>query len=608
MPRAGRHIVPSGGGCQCRAARVAIGFRSRRPPRVRARAQAGDDDDDDGWEGTVSWDTSSASVDAAPSSKKGKSWYKYTKSTRELKRLQKLMPDLEENGLFAEEDDPRGGALVADGLAPFEDAPNFAAEVEASGLAYVARGGKVKDPRAFERALGWRGPSGEDALPKAPHRWGRTLSQVRDEESGAADADEAPSLPPAFGPKARDWAEFEAPAPPPSPEQRILEHGMMASELHLMHDREEQSWLRAGSGWYLKEQFVCEYLCTNLVIEYANRRRGTFADGVEMVHFEETGAYFCRYRPQLMSQVLFEMESALRSGGMDAVAINTSHMEAVTRDEHLIKTMNYLRMRDLKVQFVDAMKARYDLVTMTRDPWDRFKLNQAERLEGIERVSDMLACKDGAEEAEAARAAQERTILDDLLDADAADHTQRPLEGPSTHDMHATFVPVCDEDYLPEWPEDAVLRVDLGGHAPAWPNDVEFELRQDILGTGRPQTIKRLLGYSLTEHEQVRNHWYEMWKTEDALNNVEERGGKERGTLPGRGRGEGPGGRGGNRSPPRRGSNDGYDSRRGGGYGGGRRGRDADAALGLPFDAPEDGSGSSMFQEAVDMFQDDPKE
>ena len=35
---------------------------------------------------------------------------------------------------------------------------------------------------------------------------------------------------------------------------------------------------------------------------------------------------------------------------------------------------------------------------------------------------------------------------------------------------------------------------------------------------------------------------------------------------------------------------------------------DADAALGLPFDAPEDGSGSSLFQEAVDMFQDDPKE
>jgi len=146
-----------------------------------------------------------------------------------------------------------------------------------------------------------------------------------------------------------DWAEYEDPPAASSQEQRLLERAMFSSTIRMIHDQEQQSIDRARVTWYLKEQFNSEFVLSNYLAHMA-RSIQEEVDGIEIVSYEETGTFIARYKPMIMSKVLFDLEEKLKTGEVDIAEINELQLQSNRKADLLEKTIAFLCDRSIRMQ------------------------------------------------------------------------------------------------------------------------------------------------------------------------------------------------------------------------------------------------------------------
>ncbi|QDZ21071.1 hypothetical protein HOP50_05g35960 [Chloropicon primus] len=504
--------------------------------------------------------------------KKGRTWHKYSKATRELKRLQNLLPDLEGGSLFADElgegDLEALGdldeAFGASSLESPENLRNLEQQLERSGFAYIAKGGKPTNIQGVVKNLGWaeekedagvaeeKGgldmPSGGsfviddetaslfemerteeevegdertrelrarlDAM--QDHPWKNSVSarpsslEVEEIESTLVDAEEweagsdgVGSSSSSAGPSAEDggraeWLEYENPPELKPAEQRILEKAMFSSTIRMIHDQEQQSMERARVTWYLKEQFNSEFVLSNYLAHMARAIQDE-VDGIEIVNYKETGTFIARYKPMIMSKVLFDLEKKLKSKQVDIEEINELQVQSNRKADLLEKSIAFLCDRSIRVQLAKHLRRnlsfKQDQASLPAE--ERLDLARLEETLGVERVEDMIVKREDEE----AGGAEEETMLDFLLRGDTA-------EAVVERDQYATFKPQCEEDFLPDLPEDALIQFSIDGES------VEVDLSK--IGE-QAVWIRQLLGYKKSDKEHMDNFDKMMKKTESAF-------------------------------------------------------------------------------------------
>ena len=488
--------------------------------------------------------------------KKGRTWHKYMKNSRELKRLQSLLPDLEGGSLFADEMRATDiEALDAEtseaSLESVENLRNLEQQLDRSGFAYIAKGGKVTNMEEVMRSLGWSDPEEEeeadDAASLAPesilvdleeeastmevdardpetlklrakldamedHPWKRStrahpeggtqeievsLGGAHVPEQAGAGAQTASS---GEGPKG-DWAEYENPTLTRPAEQRILEKAMYSSTIRMIHDQEQQSIERARVTWFLKEQFNSEFVLSNYLAHMA-RSIQEEVDGIEVVNYKETGTFICRYKPMIMSKVLFDLETKLKTGEIDIDEINHLQDQSNRKADLLEKTIAFLCDRSIRMQVAKHLRRNLSFKRdqLELDPADRLDLDRLEEALKVERVENIIVKRAEEEEEE-----EEETILDFLLKEDGETQSVLPEMPPSGYE---TLKPRSEVDLLPDLPEDALIQFSIDGEC------VEIDLSK--IGE-QAIWIRQLLGYKQSDAERMANFDRLMHKTETAF-------------------------------------------------------------------------------------------
>ena len=567
---------------------------------VEASGAAAEDEGEDGEGFGEDW---RAEGNETAARKKGRTWHKYMKTSRELKRLQNLLPDLEGGSLFDEGEvetlgDGEGGGRSRD-RAGRDNLRDLEQQLERSGLAYVAKGGKPQNVKGVLRNLGWGGEVGEASgsaaaeeeeegsdIPgggsividdetaglfdmeayaggadasdeeedEATKELRRKLEEMEDHPyrnasgGGAAAAavaseEEIESTlaeTPEEGQESdeddgrADWAEYEDPPAASSQEQRLLERAMFSSTIRMIHDQEQQSIDRARVTWYLKEQFNSEFVLSNYLAHMA-RSIQEEVDGIEIVSYEETGTFIARYKPMIMSKVLFDLEEKLKTGEVDIAEINELQLQSNRKADLLEKTIAFLCDRSIRMQVrkkwreiayleiavTDQRRPSFSLslsisaqlakhlrrnLSFKRDQAElpaeeRLDLDRLEESLGVERVENIIV---GSESGEGAALAEvEQTTLDFLLKEDAPSAVEGHEPG-----TYPTFKPLCEEDYLPDLPEDAVIQFSIDGER------VEIDLSK----VGEQAVwIRQLLGYKKSDRDHMDSFDRMMRKTESAF-------------------------------------------------------------------------------------------
>jgi len=461
--------------------------------------------------------------------KKGKTWHKYMKSTRELKRLQNLMPDLEGGSLFADENTGEAYAGFAFDSPPDGESVSLESILERSGLAYVANGGKLEDIEALLSNLGWdylsrKGETkspGETPSPDSQeedeyHPWSRPVSRPTDSGDELED-----SLDTAV--QKSDWAEYNHPrseeeaAEDRKPvEQQVLERAMHASALRLIHELDEQSMMRAKVAWSLKEKFKSEFVLSNYLSKMAREIQDEM-DGIELVSYPETGVFFSKYKPVITSKVLFDLEERIESGEVDIDRINQLQLENDRKSDLLEKSIAHLCRRAMALEVIQHLKGNlsYKQEQKKLDPWDRLNLDALEQQLGLKKVDDMIVRRKdvaepdfGDEDDEDCEEIEEGTVLDTLLQ-DKSDGSDESEETFGLFDLESakqkTFKPTIAEDFLPEIPHDGMLQLDIDGEL------VQIELAK---AGEKAVWIKQLLGYQQSDKDLMSNFHEIMAKIE----------------------------------------------------------------------------------------------
>ena len=505
---------------------------------MEGAAGENENDDDDDEPRHVKRESWSRRNETPGARKKGRTWHKYMKTTRELKRLQRLLPDLEGGSLFA--DELRGNeALDAESqlklLESLEDSRNLEQQLDKSGFAYIARGGKLSSTEGILKNLGWNesaqdGEEGslggsedteldsevtaadsetEEAEIQAKlealddHAWKHSAKErIRSEEGETLDEEEEvkPSI--SESETKGEWLDYESPPELRPVEQRILEKAMYSSTIRMIHDQEQQSIERARVTWYLKEQFNSEFVLSNYLATMA-RSIQEEVDGIEIVNFRETGTFICRYKPLIMSKVLFELEAKLKSGEINIKEINELQVQSNRKADLLEKTIAFLCDRSIRMQLAKHLRRNLSFKQdqMKLDPWDRLNLETLEEKLAVERVENIIVRKDEESDAEE----NEETVLDFLLKEDDVEVENARDIYPFSSSRQRTFKPLTQEDFLPELPDDAVIQFNIDGER------VEIDL--DKVGE-QAIWIRQLLGYKRSDKEFMNNFDQLMQKTE----------------------------------------------------------------------------------------------
>jgi hypothetical protein len=311
-----------------------------------------------------------------------------------------------------------------------------------------------------------------------------------------------------------EWHEYENPPEIKPLEQQVLEKAICTSTLRLMDDMEQQSRERARVTWYLKEQFNSEFVLANYLSTMARRIQDE-VDGIELVNYQETGAFIAKYKPIIMSKVLFNLEAQLKSGEVDIDAINELNEQSNRKADLLEKTIAFLCDRAIKMQLAKHLRRNlsFKQSEMKLDPWDRLNLETLEEKLAVERVDNIIVRKD--KDLDCLK--EEETVLDFLLKddqtnnkglagaAEEEEEEEEELYPYSSSNKQKTFKPLTQEDFLPELPKDAVIQIEIEGER------VEIDLEK--VGE-QALWIRQLLGYRETDEDLKRNFDKLMEKTE----------------------------------------------------------------------------------------------
>lgn len=432
--------------------------------------------------------------------KKGRPWHKYMKSTRQLNKLKDLMPT--DFDLFEE-----NSAEVLSTNGNVENR-SFEIDVENSGLAYLAKGGKVQDVNAMLRSLGWdylvteetdEAVDDEDELSEQ-YPWGKPIpkaGQDRADESYNIEEDADDTL-------RGEWDEYETQELAKPVEEKLLEKAMYASAMRLIETQEMESQRRAQVSWYLKDKFNSEFVLANYLAHMARERQDD-RDGLEIVNYKETGTFFSKYRPLITSKALFDLESSLKNEEVSIDDINENQSYSDRKYDLLEKSIAYLCRRAINVEVANHIKRNLSFKNdqMKLDPWERLDLDNLEENLGIEHVEDVIV--DGSSESEEADI-EEYTALDSLLEADSENYPCEDLKDVGYTPSSRNFAPTVKSDFFPEIKEDSIIRLQVDGET------VEIELNK--IGN-QAQWIKQLLGYKETDKELMENYHKIMARVEE---------------------------------------------------------------------------------------------